>query len=41
MMTQCNVLFCVLPKHEGDRHSDVTGYGWVEETPDEPVIART
>lgn len=36
----CNAMFCVLDTHEGDRHVDVTGYGWHEPTPDLPVIAR-
>jgi hypothetical protein len=38
--TPCNALFCVLGAHEGDRHVDVTGYGWNEPTPPSPVIAH-
>lgn len=40
MAGQCNVMFCILDTHEGDRHVDPTGYGWNEPTPDRPVIAH-
>lgn len=36
----CNVMFCCLDKHEGDRHVDPTGYGWDEPTPASPVLAH-
>lgn len=37
---QCNVMFCILDPHDGNRHVDVTGHGWTEETPDSPVLAH-
>ncbi len=37
----CNTLFCILREHKGDRHTDTTGYSWVEAQSTAPVIART
>jgi hypothetical protein len=39
-MTTCTVLFCILERHEGDEHVDVTGHSWTEATPEHEVLAK-
>jgi hypothetical protein len=39
-MDECNVLFCVLDRHDDMRHVDASGHTFTEITPDMPVMAR-
>jgi len=39
-MATCNTLFCILDKHEDDRHTDATGHSWTEPNSEHEVVAH-
>jgi hypothetical protein len=36
----CNALFCVLPRHADEQHTDATGHSWLAPVPAREVIAH-
>jgi hypothetical protein len=37
---QCNALFCVLPRHADEQHTDATGHSWLGPVPAREVLAH-